>query len=138
MRMTSSRPYMIRALYDWIVDNGCTPYLLVDAHAPDVQVPQQYVNKDGQIVLNIAPTAVVELAIENAAVSFNARFGGIPTDIYVPCSGVLGIYARENGQGMIFEPEIDLEPEPPKPPKPRVVTSKPKAEPKRPSLKVVK
>lgn len=140
MRMTSSRPYMIRALYDWIVDNGCTPYLLVDAHASEVQVPQQYVNKDGQIVLNIAPTAVVELAIENAAVSFNARFGGIPTDIYVPCSGVLGIYARENGQGMIFEPEIDVDPEPPKPSKPKAVVSKPaaKAEAKRPSLKVVK
>lgn len=139
MRMTSSRPYMIRALYDWIVDNGCTPYLLVDAHASDVQVPQQYVNKDGQIVLNIAPTAVVELAIENAAVSFNARFGGIPTDIYVPCSGVLGIYARENGQGMIFEPELDVDPEPPKPTKPRAVESKPaKAAAKRPSLKVVK
>lgn len=140
MRMTSSRPYMIRALYDWIVDNGCTPYLLVDAHASEVQVPQQYVNKDGQIVLNIAPTAVVELAIENAAVSFNARFGGIPTDIYVPCFGVLGIYARENGQGMIFEPEIDVDPEPPKPSKPKAVVSKPaaKAEAKRPSLKVVK
>ena len=140
MGMTSSRPYRIRALYDWIVDNECTPYLLVDAHASDVEVPQQYVNKDGQIVLNIAPTAVVGLSIENAAVTFNARFGGIPTDIYVPCSGVLGIYARENGQGMIFEPEPDLDPEPPKP------TTKTKPEKpvesqgdsKRPSLKVVK
>ncbi len=136
MGMTSSRPYMIRALYDWIVDNECTPYLLVDAHASHVEVPQQYVNKDGQIVLNISPTAVVGLSIENAAVSFSARFGGIPTNIYVPCSGVLGIYARENGQGMIFEPESN--PEPPQPTKPEKQTEAPKAEGKRPSLKVVK
>jgi stringent starvation protein B len=139
MGMTSSRPYMVRALYDWIVDNGCTPYLLVDAHASDVEVPQQYVNKDGQIVLNIAPTAVVDLSIENAAVSFNARFGGIPTNIYVPCSGILGVYARENGQGMIFEPEVDVDPEPPKPSKPRAVEkAAPKPASQRPSLKVVK
>jgi stringent starvation protein B len=135
--MTSSRPYMIRALYDWIVDNNCTPYLLVDAHGPGVEVPLQYVNKDGQIVLNIAPSAVMSLAIENASVSFNARFGGIPTDIYVPSVAVLGIYARENGQGMIFEPEPDRDPEPPAPTKPEKVEEA-KAETKRPSLKVVK
>jgi stringent starvation protein B len=127
---------MIRALYDWIVDNDCTPYLLVDAHAEGAEVPQQYVNKDGQIVLNIAPTAVVGLSIENASISFNARFGGIPTNIYVPSSGVLGIYARENGQGMIFEPEPDQDPEPPKP-GPAEKPEK-KEEGKRPSLKVVK
>ncbi|MBR9910553.1 MAG: ClpXP protease specificity-enhancing factor [Gammaproteobacteria bacterium] len=140
MGMTSSRPYMIRALYDWIVDNECTPYILVDAHAPGVQVPQQFVNKEGQIVLNIAPTAVMELSIESNFVSFNARFGGIPTDIFVPCAAVLGVYARENGQGMIFEPESEKGPEPPHPtktkPKPKLESAK--AESKRPSLKVVK
>ena len=143
MAMTSSRPYMIRALYEWIVDNNCTPYILVDAHASDVEVPQQHVNKDGQIVLNIAPSAVMDLNLENQAVRFNARFSGIPTDIYVPCRAVLGIYARENGQGMVFEPELEPDPTPTEPSKkPQAV--KPKAvKPAtpiaaRPSLRVVK
>ena len=139
MGMTSSRPYMIRALYEWIVDNNCTPYLLVDAHAPGVKVPLQYVNKDGQIVLNIAPSAVMGLVIENGTVTFNARFGGIPTDIFVPCSGVLGIYARENGQGMIFEPEPHPDPSDPSDPEPvGGEGAESKAGAKRPSLKVVK
>lgn len=143
MAMTSSRPYMIRALYEWIVDNECTPYILVDAHGQGVQVPQQFVNKDGQIVLNIAPTAVMALAIENQHLSFNARFGGVPTDIFVPCGAVLGIYARENGQGMIFEPEPERDPEPPaggdKPPLSKPARSDKGGESKnRPSLKVVK
>ena len=112
MSMTSSRPYMIRALYEWIVDNRSTPYLLVDAHGEGVSVPQNFVNKDGQIILNISPSAVKDLEISNEHVCFNARFGGIPTDIYVPCSAILGIYARENGQGMIFEPE-GAQPTPP-------------------------
>ncbi len=128
--MTSSRPYFIRALYDWIVDNSLTPYLVVLARADGVQVPQQYVNKEGQIVLNVAPRAVLGLELSNTAVSFNARFGGIPTDIYVPCHAVLGIYAKENGQGMMFEPE----PAPPPPPR----SPEPGASDKRPSLRVIK
>lgn len=149
--MTSSRPYMIRALNEWIVDNNCTPYIVVDAHGSNVEVPQQHVNKDGQIILNIAPTAVRDLSINNDCISFNARFGGLPTDIMVPYASVLGIYARENGQGMIFdlEPETDSDPdpEPPKPTKPKAVdtgagsggASKPaSSDAKRPSLKVVK
>ncbi|MBB3169135.1 ClpXP protease specificity-enhancing factor [Simiduia aestuariiviva] len=138
MAMTSSRPYMIRALYEWIVDNNCTPYILVDAQAQGVEVPQQHVNKDGQIVLNISPGAVMSLSLDNQAISFNARFGGIPTDIYVPSRAVLGIYARENGQGMVFEPELEPEPTPPEPSpkKPKPVA---KPEPAgRPSLRVVK
>lgn len=131
MAMTSSRPYMIRALYEWIVDNGCTPYILVDAQGPGVEVPQQHVNKDGQIVLNINPTAVKDLFIGLEQINFNARFGGIPTDLVIPCGSVLGIYARENGQGMVFEHEPN--PEPPKP------DSEPKKDAqKRPNLKVVK
>jgi stringent starvation protein B len=102
--MKSSRPYLVRALYDWIVDNGCTPYVLIDAHAPGVEVPQQYV-KDGQIVLNVSPGAVSELLITNDGISFRGRFGGIAVDILAPIGAVLGIYARENGQGMVFEPE---------------------------------
>ncbi len=130
--MTPSRPYIMRALYEWIVDNNCTPYMLVDATMADVMVPEQYV-KDGQIVLNISPTAVMELNISNEAVAFNGRFGGVATDIFVPVNAVIGIYARENGQGMVFEPEEEVEPTPPDdtPPEP----TKPEG---RPSLKIVK
>ena len=139
MGMTSSRSYMIRALYDWIVDNECTPYLLVDAHAAGVEVPQQFVNKDGQIVLNISPSAVIGLLIQQECVSFNARFSGIPTDIYVPCAAVLGVYARENGQGMIFEPESGPAPDSPPPAeKPKKGKKDKSPDKRRPSLKVVK
>ncbi|MDZ7784435.1 MAG: ClpXP protease specificity-enhancing factor [Halioglobus sp.] len=128
--MTSSRPYIMRALYEWIVDNQCTPYVLVDASDRNVLVPQQYV-KDNQIVLNISPDAVVDLNITNQAVAFNGRFGGVAMDVYVPIAAVVGIYARENGQGMVFDPEESAEPPEEPPPRPR------KRE-RRPSLKVVK
>lgn len=132
--MTPSRPYIMRALYEWIVDNDCTPYILVDATRDGVKVPPQYV-KDGQIVLNISPRAVLDLLIGNDSVVFNGRFGGVATDIQVPVGAVLGIYARENGQGMVFEPE---EP-PPGPPtgEPPAGDSGPRSG-GRPSLKVVK
>ena len=112
--MTPSKPYVIRAIYDWIVDNNCTPHLLVDAESEGVEVPQDYVT-DGQIVLNVSPSAVVNLQLSNESVSFSGRFGGVPVDIVVPVEGVVGIYARENGQGMIFDEESDLDfdPEPP-------------------------
>ncbi len=145
MKMTSSKPYLIRALYEWIVDNELTPYLVVNAKDDDVSVPQQYVNKDGQIVLNIAPRAVVSLQMEGECVAFNARFGGVPTDIYVPCYAVLGIYARENGQGMMFEPEAPTPPpEPTKPKVTKAASDKPSAknlvggDRSKPSLRVVK
>ena len=128
--MTPSRPYIMRALYEWIVDNNCTPYVLVDATVANVMVPQQYV-KDGQIVLNISPGAVIELNIGNDAMVFNGRFGGVATDIYVPIAAVVGIYARENGQGMVFEAEESTGPPDEPPPDP----IKPEA---RPSLKIVK
>ena len=92
--MTSSRPYIMRALYEWIVDNDCTPYVLVDASSEDVMVPQQFV-KDDQIVLNISPGAVMDLNISNEAVVFNGRFGGVATDVFVPISAVVGIRPRE-------------------------------------------
>lgn len=111
--MTSSRPYLIRALYEWIVDNGCTPHIVVNAMAKGVEVPQQYVNKDGQIVLNIAPRAVSGLEMTNQAITFSARFGGIPTQIHVPCYAVMGVYARENGQRMMFESEPEPDHTPP-------------------------
>ena len=128
--MTSSRPYIMRALYEWIVDNDCTPYVLVDATMAEVMVPQQFV-KDGQIVLNISPSAVMDLTVSNDSMSFNGRFGGVATDVYVPVSAIVGIYARENGQGMVFEPEESPEPPDETPPDP----DKPDG---RPSLKIVR
>jgi stringent starvation protein B len=102
MSMTSQRPYLVRAFYEWILDNKCTPYILVNAYESGVEVPQDFV-KDGQIVLNISPVAVQGLLIANEGLEFNGRFGGIPTRVRVPIIAVMGIYAKENGQGMIFE-----------------------------------
>ena len=144
-KMTSNRPYLVQAFYNWIIDNDCTPHLVVDAYMPGVVVPQNYVN-DGQIVLNIAPRAVSAFAMDLKEIVFSTRFGGVPTDIHVPMNAVLGIYARENGQGMIFQPE-EHDPEPPEgddpPPKADDSGSKKKSASisrvgKRPSLKVVK
>ena len=104
INLSPTRPYMARAIYEWICDNQLTPYLLVDATQPYTSVPEQFV-KDGQIVLNIAPHAVHQFQMSNDAVSFSARFGGVARDIYVPISALLGIYARENGQGLFFHPD---------------------------------
>lgn len=137
MAMTSSRPYLIKALYEWIVDNHCTPYVLVDAMADNVSVPQDYVNPDGQVVLNISPSAVMEFSLENSSLSFRARFGGVPTEIYVPCSAVMGIYAKENQQGMVFEPDTESDDTPPSDPAPGSKKKNTSTQ-ARPSLKVVK
>jgi stringent starvation protein B len=133
MSMTSSRPYLVRALYEWISDNGCTPHILVDATQPGVQVPQNFV-KDGRIVLNIAAGATAGLLISDAEVTCNARFGGVPMTLHVPMSALLGIYARENGRGMMFEPETDPAPTP-SDPAPAPADG---AKATRPALKVVK
>jgi stringent starvation protein B len=100
--MTSRRPYLIRALYDWAVDNGLTPHLLVAADAPGVTVPRQFVTDDGQITLNISPAAVRGLALDNHLISFSARFSGASYQVAVPPGAVLALYARENGEGMLF------------------------------------
>lgn len=114
-RMTSSRPYLIRALYEWILDNGLTPYILVDAEAEGVQAPLEYAD-NGKLVLNIAPRAVRDFVADNDFISFSARFSGVAQNVVVPVRAVLAIYARENGQGMLFnEPEGDDTP-PPSPP----------------------
>lgn len=135
--MKSSRPYLIRALYEWINDNQCTPHLLVNSDFPGVRVPEGFA-VDGQIILNVSRSAVRNMHMDNDAVSFEGRFGGVPHSLYVPCAAVLAVYARENGQGMVFEidaPEVDPEEGPddegPAPSAP------PKAS-GRPSLKVVK
>ena len=108
--MKSSRPYLARALYEWLLDNELTPYLVVDATLPGVEVPRQFV-QNGQIVLNVAPTAVRDLFMENQAIGFNARFGGQPMQVMVPTPALIAIYARENGVGMVFghEPELSEE-----------------------------
>ena len=102
--MTSHRPYLLRALYEWIADNGLTPHLLVDATRPGVRVPTHAV-KDGRIVLNIAERAVAHLQMDNDDVRFSARFGGVSHAVIVPIDAVLAIYARENGQGMELPPD---------------------------------
>lgn len=135
--MTPSRPYLLRALYEWILDNSATPHILVNALHPEVQVPQDYV-KDGQIVLNIAPSAVKALSLGNELLTFNARFRGIPMDISVPLSAVIGVYAKENGRGMMFEnggdgPDFPGPTEPHDPDSPSTPPSG-----GRPSLRVVK
>ncbi len=102
--MTSSRPYLLRAMYEWIVDNGMTPYVLVDTRNDQVIIPRQY-EEDGKIVLNIGPAAVGSLDLSNQALSFDARFDGTSMDVYVPMEFILAIYTRENGQGMMFADE---------------------------------
>ncbi len=102
--MTPSRPYLLRGLYDWIVDNGLTPHLLVNAEAPDIQAPLEFA-EEGRLVLNISPTAVRALDLGNDAIEFDARFAGKPRHVWVPMAEVLAIYARENGRGMLFSEE---------------------------------
>ncbi|MDX1804537.1 MAG: ClpXP protease specificity-enhancing factor [Alcanivorax sp.] len=113
--MTPNRPYLIRAIHEWICDNGLTTHLAVDAGYPGVEVPQDYV-QDGQIVLNIAPRAVSNFVAGNDGIMFSARFGGVPMTLRVPVNAVVAVFARENGQGMAFDPvEPPPEPTPPEP-----------------------
>lgn len=110
-QMSSHRPYLLRALYEWIVDNGMTPHVLVNATAPGVRVPRHAV-EDGRIVLNIAERAVGGLRMENDALRFNARFGGVSQSVVVPLPAVVAVYARETGQGMALpeDPRAALTP----------------------------
>lgn len=113
--MTSSVPYLLRAINEWILDNNLTPYLIVDASVEETSVPLDYV-KDGQIVLNISPGAIRDLVIGEEFVAFSGRFGGIPHEIFAPIDAVMGIVAKENGEGMWF-PREESNPEPPPQPK---------------------
>jgi stringent starvation protein B len=97
-----TKPYLVRAIHEWSVDNGFTPHLLVAVNA-QCRVPKAYV-KDGEIVLNLNYTATKDLHMDNEAIVFSARFGGVSQSLYVPMDAVKGIFARENGQGMFFEP----------------------------------
>jgi stringent starvation protein B len=118
--MTPLKPYLIRSLYDWLVDNQMTPYLMVDADYPNTEIPRDFV-EDGRIILNIRPEAIQGLILGNSDIQFDARFSGKSMRVFVPCPAVLAIYAKENGRGMFFDPE-DIEEEedtpPPPPPKP--------------------
>lgn len=127
--MTPSRPYLIRAMYEWIVDNGMTPHILVDSRNDQVKIPRQY-EDDGKIVLNISPTAVQSLDLGSEVVSFHARFDGDAMNVVVPIENVLAIYTRENGQGMMFAEEDELPP--------TDGSADTTAKPKHPHLRVVK
>lgn len=105
--MTPTRPYLVRAFYDWILDNGLTPYLLVDATIEGASLPTAYV-RDGRIVLNVAPAAVTDLQLGVSHVNFSARFNGVAQVIRLPVAAIMAIYARENGQGMFFGNEDDV------------------------------
>lgn len=126
--MTSIRPYLIRAFYEWIVANQYTPHILVNAEHEGVKAPSQHI-KDGKIVLNIAPGAVQSLIINNEELTCNARFNGVAMILNIPVMAVLAIYARENGQGMVFGEE-------PGPTEPATTAAKSIA--KRPALRLVK
>lgn len=122
--MTSNRPYLLRAIYDWISDNNLTPYMLVDATRHGVHVPPHVV-KNGQVVLNLAMRAVANLDLGNEWISFQARFSGVSHSIQIPIAAVMALYAQENGQGMMFpaeeddgEPPNDTPPSPPPAPEP--------------------
>lgn len=130
MTMTSNKPYLIRAIYDWIVDNNLTPYILVNAEYPGVQVPDAHVNA-GKIVLNISPQACRGLHMENDRIIFTARFSGQTVQIFIVPAAVMAIYAKENGRGMDFGAE------PPAPPPPPAATKEPKSRVK-PALTLVK
>lgn len=114
-KSSPKRPYLLRAYYDWLVDNSFTPYLVVDATYLGVNVPVEYV-KDGQIVLNLSASATGNLQLTNDSIQFNARFKGVSRELYIPMGAALAIYARENGDGVMFEPEeiydeLNIEPD---------------------------
>ncbi|HVN46890.1 MAG TPA: ClpXP protease specificity-enhancing factor [Steroidobacteraceae bacterium] len=129
-KVLPKRPYLLRAMHQWIAESGHTPHVIVDAGREGAEVPRAYV-KDGKIVLNLSESATQRLRLGNEEVEFDARFAGVTHHVRFPVSAVLGIYARETGEGMVF-PEQDLEPSPP---------TRPQAEEggtRRPQLKVVK
>jgi len=129
--MTPSRPYLIRGLYEWIADNGSTPYITVNSKLPHVVVPKKYV-KDGKIVLNISQRAAQDLRIGNDAIEFNARFSGKSFHIHLPIPSVMAIFARETSQGMAFASK-DIENY-----EHEITNEASKAETKKPHLKLIK
>lgn len=125
--MTSLKPYLIRSVYEWIVDNSSTPYLLVNANNNKGNLPLDFI-EDGKIILNIRPQAVEALALGNELIEFNARFSGKPMTVVVSVNAVMAIYAKENGKGLVFDQESNDGDEPPPEQQP----------PTKPTLRVVK
>ncbi len=124
----SKRPYLLRAMHGWMSDNGETPHIIVDSERPGVEVPRAYV-KDGKVVLNLSNAATQRLTLGNDWIEFDARFAGVVHHVRIPIGAVLGIYARETGEGMVFSDQ-DMSPEPP--------NKSPDDSGKRPQLKIVK
>ncbi|MDA8645945.1 ClpXP protease specificity-enhancing factor [Porticoccaceae bacterium] len=135
--MHSNRPYLVRAFFDWIVDNQCTPHVIVDASYDGVSVPLDFV-KDGQIVLNIAPRAVSNFIMSHESVSFSTRFSGVPVDLYLPSLSIVGIYAQENGRGMMFEQDDDPPPKPSKTIEQESSSASTSRKTSKPSLRIIK
>jgi stringent starvation protein B len=132
----SRRPYLLRAMHEWISDSNQTPHIVVDASIEGVEVPRQYV-QGGKIILNVSSNATSMLSLGNEVVRFRARFGAATYDVSVPIVAVLGIYARETGQGMIFS-EADTPPQPPAPPSEPAPTTTGEGKRSKPTLKVIK
>ena len=132
----SRRPYLLRAMHEWISDSNQTPHIVVDASIEGVEVPRQYV-QGGKIILNVSSNATSMLSLGNDFVRFRARFGAATYDVSVPIVAVLGIYARETGQGMIFS-ETDTPPQPPAPPSEPAPTTTNEGKRSKPTLKVIK
>ena len=107
-KMTSNKPYVVRAIYEWIIDNQMTPHLVVDVTKHNVKVPMQYA-KDGQIILNISPGAALQLDMQNRYIAFRARFSGTLMEVWLPMSALSGIYAKESGMGMFFDLDTETD-----------------------------
>lgn len=131
--MTSSKPYLIRGLYQWLLDNQVTPYILVDTSSEGVRIPRG-IATDGKVVLNLSPSAIQNIDMDNDYISFSARFNGVSEEIYCPIDSVLAIYARESGEGMMFNQASENATETGNPAQ---GVGQPK-KPNRPELKVVK
>lgn len=114
--MKDLKPYLIRAINEWINDNILTPHLMVDAEVPGTIVPTDYV-EEGKIILNLRPSAISNLTITNESIEFNASFNGNPMQVLVPTNAVIGLYAKENGKGMFFDPTENDNNKPPEPTK---------------------
>jgi len=135
--LSSRRPYLLRAMHEWLTDNTQTPHLVVDAGVDGVQVPRQYV-RDGKIVLNVSYEATSGLLLKNDWVSFGARFGGVAHEVRIPMRAILGIYSRESGQGMVFSDDDLPPPGDDAPPSPPTAPTTGGDEPRRARLTVVK
>ena len=133
----SRRPYLLRAMHEWITDSDQTPHIVVDASMAGVEVPRQYV-QNGKIILNVSTAATSNLSLGNDFVRFRARFGNVTHDVFVPINAVLGIYARETGQGMIFSEADAPPPQPPTPPTDTPPPTGTDTKRTKPTLKVVK